>query len=493
MPIGYYEARNFSTISIPLCANMQDTDIINNPILSGLIEEYNTDIAVGKIGVRIPIESAFVFDNQIINIVYDANIPPSSSTMELLGTFTTMTSSTIALCGEWQPLTYDANMYLKHYKYFMEPSNIYAYSNSTYLAYSGSNADVDVSGGLDFGVLASWPTTDSMLTGVVKLGKFDLRVFYDQVKYPPYIPPFTPGVKYMIDFGGSSIEGAWNGRAVQEYLADANIWLTYTQLSIGVSYGNTIGWEYASSASISRLTYLSMPYNWGTKTGMSTYNLDSQSTTFISTLNSVNYRYGASSWPLLNNIFFGQGYYNGGYNDMYKYDIIANIVTPKVSMNTLNYNCRDCYASYGNFAFKFSTILSSQNGTNMYNALLNTWETKVSRSYSAGNSVNCTTVGNKIYNLQGQQSNNTQHNYNTEYDIFLNKYTERTVVPGNATGFGFANSSTTKVYTSGGYSNVTGYGAVVINYEYDPIGDYWTTKTDMNIAATNGSKSSFNY
>ena len=73
MPIGYYEAKNFSTVSIPLCANMQNTDLINNPILSGLVEDYSTDIAVGKIGVRIPVESAFVFDGQIVNIVYDKN------------------------------------------------------------------------------------------------------------------------------------------------------------------------------------------------------------------------------------------------------------------------------------------------------------------------------------------------------------------------------------------------------------------------------------
>ena len=144
-----------------------------------------------------------------------------------------MTSATIALCGEWQPLTYDVNMYTKHYKYFMEPSNIYAYSSSTYLAYSGSSSDVDVSGGADFGLLASWPSTESMLTGVVKLGTFDLRVFYDQIEYGGTISQNIPINSTINDqITPISLTIPDNGYVKISYVSESYNWLTVCDITV---------------------------------------------------------------------------------------------------------------------------------------------------------------------------------------------------------------------------------------------------------------------
>lgn len=60
----------------------------------------------------------------------------------------------------------------------MEPSRIYAYTSTAFKSYSGDT--IVVSGGVDFGALDEWPLSSEVYD---KLGKFDLRVFYDQVEY----------------------------------------------------------------------------------------------------------------------------------------------------------------------------------------------------------------------------------------------------------------------------------------------------------------------
>ena len=136
----------FSTTSIPICANMQNTSLTADEYLSGLaLYDWNTDIAIGKIAARIPIDSAFVNSGEVIWVGLTGDY-------DRFGYFLTRTSGQITTSGEYIPLEYSQNMYEDQYEYFMTPNAIFAYT-------TGVTLQQDLS------------------------SNFDLRVFYDQVSY----------------------------------------------------------------------------------------------------------------------------------------------------------------------------------------------------------------------------------------------------------------------------------------------------------------------
>ena len=150
--IGLYTTSGFSSTSIPICANMQNTSLSGDAYLSGVALNYwNKDFALAKIGVRISKENAFPISGEKISIVYDSNIPPTTATMKILGSFFTRTSGTIENNGEWQPLDYTSIMYEDQYEYFENPSKIYAFSSGHTQIVSGSS--LSLSG--DY--LTDWP------------------------------------------------------------------------------------------------------------------------------------------------------------------------------------------------------------------------------------------------------------------------------------------------------------------------------------------------
>jgi hypothetical protein len=174
MTIGIYQTSGFSNYSIPICANMQLTNAVNVPELSGAAYDWDKDIAIGKIGIRISEESAFPFNGDIIHIVYDPNDTPSVGTMTNLGYFETRTSAAIQVYGEWQPLTYTSAMYLDQYEYFTDPSKIYAYSTGHSQYVSGDGLSVTD------GYITAWPSPTYNYNW---LGGFDIRIFYDKINY----------------------------------------------------------------------------------------------------------------------------------------------------------------------------------------------------------------------------------------------------------------------------------------------------------------------
>jgi len=179
MPIGYYLTSGFSTDFTTICANMQYSLSGSATLSAAALTEYNKDISLGKIAIRIPIESAYPFNGQLIYLGYDSiNDPPELSTFKILGSFQTKTSSDILLDGEYIPLIYTSAMFLNQYEYFENPAKIYAYTNELFKSVSGN---VNTSGGVDFGPLLSFPTGPT--SAYNWLGSFETRFFYDKINY----------------------------------------------------------------------------------------------------------------------------------------------------------------------------------------------------------------------------------------------------------------------------------------------------------------------
>jgi len=162
MTIGRYITSGFSNLNLPLSAGMTTTT------------DWRNDMVIGKIAIRIPYESSFPLNGEIIDIVYDNNTPPSEATMIKLGEFETRTSAMIENLGEWQPLTYTSAMYIDQFEYFTTPNNIYAYSDGHSQFVIGDPLSTTS------GYITAWPTPVSDYDW---LGSFDIRLFYDQISY----------------------------------------------------------------------------------------------------------------------------------------------------------------------------------------------------------------------------------------------------------------------------------------------------------------------
>jgi len=131
---------------ITLCANMQNDILANNPVYSGVISNYNTDIAIAKIAIRTPLDNAFIYSGNsgcIITIGDDSN-------HERLGHFHTQTSADIlASSTEWTRIMYNSNTMYDQFEYITSATNIKTY-------------------------------TSGVISGSVQ-GSFDLYVYYDKV------------------------------------------------------------------------------------------------------------------------------------------------------------------------------------------------------------------------------------------------------------------------------------------------------------------------
>ena len=88
--------------------------------------EAYTDVAIGKIGIRIPDDKSFPNAGEVIHIGTQSNSGQ-------FGYFLTQTASEISMNGEWQPLIYSPSMYTDQYEYFTSNTNIYAYTSGVTL------------------------------------------------------------------------------------------------------------------------------------------------------------------------------------------------------------------------------------------------------------------------------------------------------------------------------------------------------------------------
>jgi hypothetical protein len=110
-----------TTLGIPICANMQYS-LSGDRTLSALAcYEYNKDIAMGKIGIRIPYEHAFPVSNAEIYL-------GTVSEPTKFGYFKTMNAADVANNGEWANFTYSPEMQRNQYSYFTSPNQVIAYT-----------------------------------------------------------------------------------------------------------------------------------------------------------------------------------------------------------------------------------------------------------------------------------------------------------------------------------------------------------------------------
>ena len=149
-----YTVIGLCTDVIEVCANMQNTSMATNPTLSSeALYHWNTDISIGKIAVRIPLENSFPTSNQVIWV-------GNKNNNKYYGYFKTRTSTQISNSGEWVDFVYSQGMYSKQFNYITTPDKVTLYT-------SGITVNATPPGGA--------------VTGTV--GRVDLRVFYDQVVY----------------------------------------------------------------------------------------------------------------------------------------------------------------------------------------------------------------------------------------------------------------------------------------------------------------------
>jgi len=164
----------FSDTLVPVCANMQNTSMMQDHIVSGAaLNTWNSDVAIAKISVKTPVESAFSLSGVPVAIGYRAN---EQDLFTQIGAFTTRNRLQVQTEGEEIPLVYTQNMYQTQYVYFTTPSTIVAYMSGAVLGLTGE-ADVRVffdqvkySYGQGVGVYPSSSTSDgSNVTSVVKV------------------------------------------------------------------------------------------------------------------------------------------------------------------------------------------------------------------------------------------------------------------------------------------------------------------------------------
>lgn len=181
-----YTVSGVCTEYIEVCANMQNTSLTGNPTLSSdALYYWNTDIAVAKIAIRIPLENSFPTSNQIIWV-------GSNSNNTYYGYFKTRTSTQISNSGEWVDFIYSQDMYTKQFNYITTPDKIKLYTT---------------------GITVNETPPGGAVTGTV--GKVDLRVFYDQIVY-----------------GGDTIETV----TLSSNYNDQNNYITKVFPSIGTAY-----------------------------------------------------------------------------------------------------------------------------------------------------------------------------------------------------------------------------------------------------------------
>ena len=119
---GHITLLNGSTAGIPLCANMQNY-LAGDVTLSGLaLYTYNKDIALGKVGIRIPYNGAFPIANIPVYLGTDAE-------PKKLGYFLTKTANDVQSNGEWVNFNYSSEMMNNQYAYFQTPQQIVGWTD----------------------------------------------------------------------------------------------------------------------------------------------------------------------------------------------------------------------------------------------------------------------------------------------------------------------------------------------------------------------------
>lgn len=176
----------YSTDVIPICANV---DTI-----------WDKDIAIAKIGVKIPLSAGFPTSGQIIGIGTSAN--PYQ-----FGQFITQTSGQISANGEWQDINYSSGMYNDQYEYFESADQIKAYTSGVTI--NGSK------------------------------NPFTIRVWYDAIDYIGLIIVEVDALlmggyyPYKRDFGLNT------ETLNQKYTVDSDSWSTKTAIPQRVRDGAT--------------------------------------------------------------------------------------------------------------------------------------------------------------------------------------------------------------------------------------------------------------
>ena len=163
-----YTVSGSSTSVIPICANMQNSSLYSEEGLSGYIDNYyNSDICLGKIAIRVP--SANAFDDNYLFAVGTIAEP------DRFGSFYTRTSADIASQGDIYSITYPDDKGYYDGCYFNTAENIVVTPSGANAVFADNAANVNA--------------------------KFQLRVFYDNVRYDnkDYYKGFV--------LGGSAVQG----------------------------------------------------------------------------------------------------------------------------------------------------------------------------------------------------------------------------------------------------------------------------------------------
>jgi N-acetylneuraminic acid mutarotase len=177
----------------------------------------------------------------------------------------------------------------------------------------------------------------------------------------------------------------------------------------------------------------------------------------------------------------GKLYCIGGYgtsvydylDKVFEYDPGANLWTEKAHMPT---------ARWGMIAVEFNGLIYVFGGqgydnykNEVYNPVNDTWD--VTKADVPANLAQQGLMGVRY----GDKIHLFYRSYHYEYDPVTDLYTQKSNVPRQLT-WGTCATVGTKIYIIGGYSYDDPIDACNVNYEYDPATDTWATKTPMPVS-----------
>jgi len=416
----------YSTEGIPVCANA-------DPV-------WDTDIAVAKIGIRIPANNGFAVSGQIIGIGTTAD-------PYMLGSFRTATSAQILKTGEWRDFDYSSDMCDKQYTYFETPASIVAYTTGATTVLNGYSSEYS---------------------------KFDVRVWFDKVDYSGItIYPFD-----AILMGGFYLESI---DIVERYTVSTDSWTTLASLP-----GNR---RDAAGFSIDGVTYLV-----GGGPGGTSFNNAKRLDSYYSVTNVwqlVNKTIpvgrsflGALSIPGTTTAIVGPGF---GVNRLDSFDSSTAAWTSKTKAPVGNYGAAYAYSNGYCWMYGGSPGTSDSNSkaNQRYDSVTNAWSSKsdLPAAHDGPYGAGCSIAGKNYF--FGSRGSNLNH----EYDATTDVWTERLAMHGDKTrrhhgslslyskGFVFGGRLTKSYVDSNGITQPRYSGTYTDLCEYfNSYTNTWTTK-----------------
>lgn len=186
------------------------------------------DMAIAKIGIRIPYGKGFPVSDQEIWL----GVPEEP---RRFGYFLTKTNDEVFKRGEWQTFIYAGSLSANQYDYFTSPSKIYAWTPELTLAKGPGNRDLAINES-DTEV-GDW------------FGEFDIRVFYDKVTFNTSTGPiygYGIGTRYQQYTSVEKIKDERRDLLNQEYPVPTDrlsyITDTYEAYASVTATGSKKGW-----------------------------------------------------------------------------------------------------------------------------------------------------------------------------------------------------------------------------------------------------------